>query len=160
MSSSKVMSSTSKAPRHEHSMRCVQCSSTSLQGSNAPPKQCAPQIHHTDMITPSTQASISQVQASMQVIQVCPCHLGLNSLLQNAKCNLLQSKRSSKQATQPPCGHHEECHQDCLKVSNTPRKNATKASSKVSNPRVSHLHMCMSITEQPRVIHTLCTHIT
>jgi hypothetical protein len=112
-------------------------------------------VHHTYMITPSTQASISQVQASMQVIQVCPCHLGLNALLKMPML-LLQSKASSKQATQPPCGHHEEV----TKLSRSPMLQGRmphKHQARSSNPRVSHLHMCMSIMEQSRVIHTPCT---
>jgi hypothetical protein len=125
MSSSKVMLSTSKAPRYECSSSKVQCSSS--KGSKAPmllQSYVLLQIHHTYMITPSTQASISQVQASMQAIQVCPCHLGLNALLQNAK-------HSSSKARHPPSKQLNlhvaimKKSPSCLKVSNTPRKKAT-----------------------------------
>jgi hypothetical protein len=111
MSSSKVMSSTSKAPnaRVLHEM-CPMLLLQASNDSNKPPKPCTPLGPlplHEHYHNPGVPKSTPSLHAS---IQATPCCLGLNALLlrcQNSSSNVGHSP--SKQP--PPCGQHVECHQ-------------------------------------------------
>jgi hypothetical protein len=105
-------------------------------------------VHSTYMITPSTQASISQVQASMQVIQVCPCHLGLNTLLHNAQRSSSKSKHPHKKATNLHVANMKNVTKLSKCLQHSKKESHTSIHTRSSNPRASHLHMCMFFTEQ------------